>query len=74
MSSVRYLYILLLQLQDVADHRYQRPAAPSLGDFGDVLSGDSGAGAAAGGAPSGAGAGAASGFVVKVYLIKYDVQ
>lgn len=49
----------------MADHRYQRPAGPSLGDFGDVLSGETasaapnaGAGAAAGGPP-------AAGFVVK---------
>ncbi|XP_063821782.1 vigilin [Ostrinia nubilalis] len=47
-------------LQDVADHRYQRPAGPSLGDFGDVLNTDNGAGANAA-----AGAGPTSGFVVK---------
>ncbi|CAH0720841.1 unnamed protein product, partial [Brenthis ino] len=42
-------------LQDVVD-RYQRPAAPSLGDFGDVLSGEIASGAPP--APS-------TGFVVK---------
>lgn len=44
-----------MQLQDVVD-RYQRPAAPSLGDFGDVLSGEIASGAPP--APS-------TGFVVK---------
>ncbi|CAK1581897.1 unnamed protein product [Parnassius mnemosyne] len=43
-------------LQDVVD-RYQRPAAPSLGDFGDVLSGENTA-------PS-SGTPASTGFVVK---------
>lgn len=43
-------------MQDVVD-RYQRPAAPSLGDFGELSAGDS-SNANAAGAP-------AAGFVVK---------
>ncbi|XP_075969599.1 satellite-binding protein 1 Dp1 [Anticarsia gemmatalis] len=45
-------------MQDVVD-RYSRPAAPSLGDFGDVLGGEPAPAAAAGAAPGG------TGFVVK---------
>ena len=57
-------------MQDVAD-RYTRPAAPSLGDFGDVLGereqANSSAGAAGGPASAAAGAAAVgpAGFVVK---------
>ncbi|XP_046965375.1 vigilin [Vanessa cardui] len=58
-------------LQDVVD-RYQRPAAPSLGDFGDVLAGEAAAvggggavGAAGATATGGAQAAATPGFVVK---------
>lgn len=52
------LYKSILQLQDVVD-RYQRPAGPSLGDFGDVLNTENtNNGGAAAVQPSG-------GFVVK---------
>lgn len=52
-------------MQDVAD-RYTRPAAPSLGDFGDVLGEreQANSSAAAAGAAAAAGPGPA-GFVVK---------
>ncbi|KPI91491.1 Vigilin [Papilio xuthus] len=47
-------------LQDVVD-RYQRPAAPSLGDFGDVLNNETTAPSSGGGG----GTAASTGFVVK---------
>lgn len=52
-------------MQDVAD-RYTRPAAPSLGDFGDVLGEREAANAAAGAAAAAsAAAPGTAGFVVK---------
>lgn len=50
-------------MQDVVD-RYSRPAAPSLGDFGDVLGGEPAAAAAPATTAAGA-ATAGTGFVVK---------
>lgn len=65
---IKYVICNFVQLQDVAD-RYQRPAAPSLGDFGEVLASatannvNNENNTASGG--GGGGGGPATGFVVK---------
>lgn len=51
-------------MQDVAD-RYSRPAAPSLGDFGDVLGEREAAAAAAAAGAAAAASAPPAGFVVK---------